>query len=1037
MRPFIVDNSTSQAGVLQQLSDMCVLAEQLDVATGHFEIGGLLALAGVWQRVQKVRILIGGETSAQTVNAVKMAFEGSFDLERAGANPLLEGVDAIVNALSSGQIEIRVYTERKFHAKAYIARRTTEGGTRTALVGSSNFTRPGLSQNVELNVNFTESMRYEEDQSTVESLIRWFDEHWKDADPVTSELLHTIKHHIRQILPYEVYAKALETITRDVQPSGLEWETRESKIFRELAPYQKEAYYGLRHMARQWKGGFLTDGVGLGKTFVGLMLAEYFAVKERLNVVIFASKTGKEAVWEPEIARRLPDLTGPFSRLMVAAFTDLSKKDGPQTAAMLAERADVIIIDEAHNFRNHGKKGDDETSPRSRWWRMQQICEGKTVFMLTATPINNALDDLLHQVELFTSLDRAYFQSLGISDIQRYLYDLQRPFMELASGKSKSTEISLRDFEELLRQDRFLESIIYQNSRKYAVESSKRAGVNVEFPTMEPPRAVRYEFANEQQKLLKELEAAFEKDDPLFVLPMYYPLAFSTSSEIDTKLENRQRQVVALIRTVFLKRFESSVAAFAGSCLDLSYKILDWLALNTSSNQSAADQLSRWRDRNDDLLTVVHETFRPNAEEHEDASYDDLTPEEFDEIEKYCNPNDYDLPKMLDAAFEDLNQLQRFLERIASGGRTVDGKYQKLLTLLAGSSPADEVFTPEFREQKVLIFTEFADTARYLHERLTEDRVLLVDRLDGSRKADRVKMIRRFAPFYNAVSDADREELSPLRVLVSTDVLSEGVNLQDGTLVVNYDLHWNPVRLIQRIGRVDRRLNRETESRLIAANPSTKESRGRIQVRNFLPPTDLDVLLKLYRRVEARVLLISKTLGIPGGKLLTEDDMLDDTRVFNAFRHEYEGDLSALEHLRLKFIRMVEQDPSLEPVLASLPSGAVAAKQSRSTGMFTCELYPTQVKGDDGMPDVWTMDVAQPRWRFCRWNGDEILDLLEIDALIESDSATGLADFSDRTKVVNWLSSARRDDLQNFRKSVQLPIDAPTPRLVCWMENVE
>ena len=137
------------------------------------------------------------------------------------------------------------------------------------------------------------------------------------------------------------------------------------------------------------------------------MLTEYYAVKERKNVLIMATKTGQDAVWEPELQDRLPELAGgEFSNVLVMAHTDLSTQDAPEVVRRLKERVDVVIIDEAHNFRNHGRQGDDVDTPRSRWWRMQEICEGKTVFLLTATPINNSLFDLVHQAEMFTGACR-------------------------------------------------------------------------------------------------------------------------------------------------------------------------------------------------------------------------------------------------------------------------------------------------------------------------------------------------------------------------------------------------------------------------------------------------------------------------------------------------------------------------------------------------------------------------------------------------------------------------------------------------------
>ena len=180
--------------------------------------------------------------------------------------------------------------------------------------------------------------------------------------------------------------------------------------------------------------------------------------------------------------------------------------------------------------------------------------------------------------------------------------------------------------------------------------------------------------------------------------------------------------------------------------------------------------------------------------------------------------------------------------KLILAGSGIDSKYECLRDLLVEPSSTrkskldPKVFTKEFRTQKVIVFTEFADTARYLHEKLVADGVQDVDRLDGKRGAERYPMIKRFAPFYNKVGAADRKNLAPLRVLISTDVLSEGVNLQDGTLLVNYDLHWNPVRLMQRIGRVDRRMSPTIEAELVKA-ASVHEGISRTHSGPELPAT--------------------------------------------------------------------------------------------------------------------------------------------------------------------------------------------------------
>ena len=1034
---FIVDNSDEHWKALEYLRQWCQLSSSIDIATGYFEVGALLALDGEWQKVDKIRILIGSETSRQTAEAIREAgsiLDKSLAEERQ-SDPFLNGLEAIIEGIRSGQIEICVYRKQKFHAKAYITHGRLDIVGSAALVGSSNFTPPGLTRNVELNVRFT--------GLEVRALQEWFKSYWGDGEPASIELLDVLERHDRSYSPFEVYTKALQVVTKDVEPGAVEWEREHSKIYPMLAPYQQEAYHGLKQRAAQWRGAFLTDGVGLGKTFVGLMLTEYYAVKERKNVLILATKTGQDAVWEPELGRLLPELTGRYANVEVMAHTDLSSKDALKQVRELAERADVVIIDEAHNFRNHGSKGDDDENPRSRWWRLQEICAGKTVFLLTATPINNTLFDFVHEFELFTQLDDAYFAPLGVASVRSYVSNLERTFLDsVATSTTDGESLDMSDFEALLHQDKLLSALIVQNSRQYAQKSAKAiGGTEVKFPTPNLPRAVPYNYDLAYSALLTEMESAFAKVSPLFVLPMYYPLAYSTREDVDTKLENRQRQVVGLIRTTFLKRFESSIAAFAGSCADLAMKIAQWVLDNSTSMPDQAAWVEEWAARNRGLLEEVHELFRPGVE-FEDLEFSDDNDEELlDEVGvtgDALDPSEYDLKAMFDAAFEDLVQLTSFLEGARTVGQINDHKYQQLKSLLMGGKLAKSqdpaVFDPTFSQQKVLVFTEYADTARYLHMRLVKDGLEDVDRLDGSRKADRVKMIRRFSPHYNRVSAEDRARLQPLRVLISTDVLSEGVNLQDASLIINYDIHWNPVRLMQRIGRVDRRLDVEREKTIVAENPETKKARGTIQVRNFLPPDELNKILSLYNRVQNRVLLISKTLGIPGGRLLSEEDMLDDTKVFNAFLEEYMGDVSPSEALRLRYLDLIAQNPGLEEVLDEMPLGVHASRQTGSPGLFTCAIEPIRLVGEGHEGVTWTIDGGAARWALRKADGQVVTDIVSIDKAISCDRHEPGVSVSDRVEARNLLKKAQDERRAALMKDSGLPLDAPSPLNVCWME---
>lgn len=216
---FIVDNSVSGWTGLRYLKDWSGLAKSMDIATGYFEIGSLLELDGDWQKLEKIRILMGDETTRRTraalLEAKKNHLDVSIEVDK-DKNPFLKGVPAIVDALKSGKIECRVYNKNKFHAKAYITHAKMEVIGAQALVGSSNFTRPGLTQNVELNIQVQSGRE-------VAQLQAWFDEHWQDAKDITDEILTLISRHTQEFKPFDVYAKALDEFFRGHEVTASEW----------------------------------------------------------------------------------------------------------------------------------------------------------------------------------------------------------------------------------------------------------------------------------------------------------------------------------------------------------------------------------------------------------------------------------------------------------------------------------------------------------------------------------------------------------------------------------------------------------------------------------------------------------------------------------------------------------------------------------------------------------------------------------------------------------------------------------------------
>ena len=712
---------------------------------------------------------------------------------------------------------------------------------------------------------------------------------------MTDAIIETILRHTRLYTPFDVYSKALQEFFRGHELTATEWDETRSKMFPKIDRYQKEAYWALMKIARQHGGSFLCDGVGLGKTFVGLMLIERLILHEGKRVVLFAPKATKEGVWEPHLREWLPHIGGgtDFSNLAVFSHTDLGRKgDFPERFRRIAELADVVIIDEAHHFRNPGRRGANGTDEPSRYYQLYDLLDNsvrlKTLFLLTATPINNRLADFRHMTELFTRRQEDYFaRTLGVNNLRAHFNNMERALRNTVGHEVADTSGHLTEVQDFLASDQIFQNLVVQRSRAYARESQLReVGKATSFPERKPPQVAEYSIRKTYGRLLDLFEKAFGKVNPLFTLPMYYPLHWykGPDKEIDPFEENRQKQVVGLIRIQFLKRFESSVAGFELSCDRLLKKLLAFLEVHSASDAEKR-RLERWKNQNAEILGYVAQRQLDFWSEDGDESEDeDIVPQEMLDAVERLDRNEFDVPEMMSETFLDLDEIAKFLEEARKFEPKHDDKLQKLIRLLKSKELAD---------QKVLVFTEFADTARYLKRQLDKTGIDGVAQVDSATKANRADVIQRFAPYYNGTRTGAlaKKGQREIRILISTDVLSEGLNLQDASRMINYDIHWNPVRLMQRIGRVDRRMNLEIEDRLVADHPEVKVSRGKVSFWNFLPPDELNAILSLYSRVTQKTLLISKTLGIEGKKLLTPEDDFDALREFN---HAYAARLYSL-----------------------------------------------------------------------------------------------------------------------------------------------
>ena len=1021
---YTIDNSTEEQSVKAYLKDWCTVSKQMDIATGYLEIGGLLELDGNWQQLDKIRIILGNEVTKRTqlvleeaVKALLSHLKFSVDKEQE-KNEFLLGVPAILNALKTRKIECRVFDKSKFHAKAYITYfrddyhsqfiQSMNVPTGYALVGSSNFTKAGLTQNIELNVQIKDD---------VEQLQNWFNQHWEEGVDITEAMLTVIEKHCKEYSPYDLYLRSMFEYFKSREETISEWENHDSKIYPFLAQYQRDGYNSMIEIANRYNGSFCCDGVGLGKTFIGMMLIERFVKKERRNVVLIVPASARISVWETTIKKLVPEILEGFYPFKIINHSDLLLEKNENLMDQIAQQAEIVIIDEAHHFRNRAS---------NRYRKLfDMMCQGpeKQMFMLTATPINNSFLDLQHLIELFTHRRDDYFAAAPLG-----IHSLQGHFKKMESKLSISAPIrdTIDISDDVFRGNPLVNQLVVQRSRAYVKKSlSEAEGANVMFSVRQPPIVANYSLRLSYGKLIDDFMQSFYRTDeetgrPITILSLavYSPYEdeyyIGNRDKIDEMVSGRQAQIVNLIRQLLLKRFESSIAAFEETCIKIYIRLRKFLV----------DYKHYGNIRIIDRLLVKHSyvwTYIENYVQNETPkSVDDLEDDLPDYVwntEDILNIEDFDIRAMLDDTILDMEVLAEFIKDIMAFSPEKDDKLRELKHIL--------LHDPRVAGKKVIIFSEYRATAMYLFRELSKAGFKDLYEIDGQSKEDRHSMIQRFAPYYNDLSSSDISD--EIQILIATDVLAEGLNLQDASCLINYELHWNPVRLMQRIGRIDRRRNAIIEEHLLNDHPNLKKDREYAYYWNFLPPKELEKLLSLYSTVSKKTLRISKTFGIEGKKLLTPEDDYEALKEFNS---QYEGVTSGDELIALAYQQLLKDNPDYESEVPFLPKKMFSGKISTSIkGYFFC--YELPVKKADG---TWSNGDGMYRWYILDDSTGTVLQQpYEIWEKIKCEPnevrvfTSSEAAFSEKRKVIeNYIK-------KSYMRIVQAPMGIK-PRLVTWIQ---
>jgi superfamily II DNA or RNA helicase len=968
--PYVIDNQYHRLDKVLNF----LLQEQpigsMDVATAYFSIRGYQQIQQGLNGLANFRLLLGDEPTTGEDVGMRPARQRIQDLLRQELNQepysedTLKLVEDLIRFLCRNHIRVRLYlghdpsqdgSKRAFlHAKAYLL---YAGADRldplVGVVGSSNFTGPGLTTNRELNtvhktileldeaddaearaeVTYVANTKNPELPGDQRRLIKsevgaralldlrdWYDAQWEQSVDFKTELIDILnesKFGEQQYTPYQVYMKALyEYFKEDIGK-----EVREAtRTAIELAEFQEDAVRRARRILAQYDGVMVADSVGLGKTWIGKRLLEDYAYHMRQKALVICPASLRP-MWKSEL------------RSATIAAEVLSQEEMGRADFEMHPYldADVVLIDESHNFRNRNT---------NRYENLERVLSAngrrgkdgvrKKVILLTATPINNNVFDLYYQIGLITGGDRSYFAAAGIGDLYRYFLRARQ---------------AANDYDATVQLFNLLEEIVIRRTRPFirrTYPEATIAGKEIKWPERQL-RTIHYDLETSYQGIYAEIVRRIES-----LRLAHYHLEEYKRSEIEQdEFElGRQAALVGIFKSRLLKRFESSVHAFRISirrALEFVKTFDTYLDDERLLDSASFHEVLRYLEREDEEEDYIPGSLADEMDAAEEAR-------EILERLPVLDIQQYDLRRLRTALREDIDALTDVWYQIKDISADQDAKLQKIKEMLSG----------ELRGRKVLIFSYYKDTARYLGEHLSEETFLKqagisnLRRIDGGTPpADRVKVVEAFAPHANNREDIAGSE-NEIDVLVSTDVLSEGQNLQDAGVMLNYDLHWNPTRMIQRAGRIDR----------------LGSLHDILWIYNMFPDQGLEELLGLVESLMTKIETINQA-GFLDASVLGETV---NPRNFNTLRRIQEEDNTVLEEQESfaelasseALLRDLQQQLATEQLreeYEALPDGIHSGLlRERHKGVF---FYFTAPADDGGRHHFW---------RYHDTSSDQIID---------------------------------------------------------------
>lgn len=869
------------------LQEKIVPSSTLSVVSAYFTIYAYDLLREQLNAIERLRFLFGEPRFLKALDPAKTD-KKVFKIEDEGlrlANRLEQRRVARECAdWLAARAEVRsVKRSNLLHGKLY---HIAHQGIEEAILGSSNFTVRGLglspaNSNIELNLEV-------DSNRDRRALKAWFEQIWNDSDlveDVKAEILLYLEQLYVNHSPEFIYFKTLyhlfERFLSAQQERALLFEQIqivETEIWKTLFEFQKDAVKGAINKINTYNGCIIADSVGLGKTFEALAVIKYYELRNHKVLVLCPKKLRENwTIYQAQNNSELNPFLNDRFGYTVLCHTDLSRDGGKSGDIDLAVvnwgNYDLVVIDESHNFRNNLRGRRDEEGNVIRRSRYERLLEDiikagvrTKVLLLSATPVNNDLKDLRNQLYFLTEgRDDAFKDSIGIGSLKETLAIAQRTFTEWAKTPGeRKTGVLLEKLSSAFFT--LLDELTIARSRKhilkYYQDSISQVG---HFPQRLKPVSVYPDI---------DLDGKFLSYDRLndeisaYQLSLFRPSEY-VGEEFRTLYERQrvsnftqsQREffLIGMMKVNFLKRLESSVSSFAVT-------------------------LTRTVEKIRDLETRVARFQRQQTENPEiDLGAVELADVEDEELRQALEVGKGLVYKMahldLDRWLRDLGRDRLQLEWLAKKAVEItparDAKLAELKERMAAKVQNPTVDRLDRPNRKVLVFTAFADTAAYLYgqlhgwaqEALGIHTALVTGSTAGCKttfgKADFNSILISFSPVAKSrhrMKTLPQE--SEIDLLIATDCISEGQNLQDCDTLINYDIHWNPVRIIQRFGRIDR---------IGSINPA-------IQLINFWPTQDLNKYINLKNRVEARMALVDIAATQEDNILATDElqDLIQD-----------------------------------------------------------------------------------------------------------------------------------------------------------------